>query len=56
MIGKRDLDEELREPGGAQPVGAIVTIAVRATSRLEFSGECMTLSRSGLSRPGTIAE
>ena len=24
-IGKRDLDEELREPDSAQPVGAIVT-------------------------------
>jgi hypothetical protein len=38
-IGKRDLDEELRESGGAQSVGAIVTHRrCGATFRLEFSG------------------
>jgi hypothetical protein len=37
-IGPRDLDEELREPGSAQPVGAVVTHRrCGATFRLEFS-------------------
>jgi len=37
-IGKRDLDEELREPGSAQPVGAIVTHRrCGAPFRLEFA-------------------
>ena len=38
-IGPRDVDEELRGPGSAQPVGAIVTHRrCGATFRLEFSG------------------
>ncbi len=37
-MGKRDLDEELRAPGSAQPVGAIVTHRrCTATFRLRFA-------------------
>jgi hypothetical protein len=37
-IEKRDLDEELPEPGSAQPIGAVVTHRrCGATFRLEFS-------------------